>query len=76
MDMKKHCRAAILGFIFFAGSFYLYAQVPADAVAEVPELVSFHEVIFKIWHEAWPNKDTERVAVRSGKHAHQASAAD
>jgi cytochrome c-type biogenesis protein CcmF len=25
---------------------------------------------------AWPNKDTERVTVRSGQHAHQASAAD
>ena len=34
-----------------------YVQKPADAVSEVPELTSFHEVIFKIWHEAWPNKD-------------------
>lgn len=57
MDMKKHFRAAIFGFIFFTGSFHLYAQMPADAVAEVPELVTFHEVIFKIWHEAWPDKD-------------------
>jgi hypothetical protein len=23
----------------------------------VPELVEFHEVIFELWHEAWPNKD-------------------
>lgn len=34
-----------------------YVQKPADAVSEVPELISFHEVIFKIWHDAWPNKD-------------------
>jgi hypothetical protein len=34
-----------------------YAQKPADAVSEVPELTSFHEVIYRIWHEAWPNKD-------------------
>jgi len=35
-----------------------YAQRPAEATAEVPALDSFHEVIFKIWHEAWPNKNT------------------
>ncbi len=35
-----------------------YAQEkPADAIASVPALDSFHEVIFKIWHEAWPKKD-------------------
>jgi hypothetical protein len=27
-------------------------------VADVPALHAFHEVIFKIWHEAWPKKDT------------------
>jgi hypothetical protein len=36
-----------------------YAQQrPADATPRVPALDSFHEVIFKIWHEAWPKKDT------------------
>ncbi len=35
-----------------------YAQRPAEATAEVPALDSFHEVIFKIWHEAWPQKNT------------------
>lgn len=29
----------------------------AEATAKVPALESFHEVIFKIWHDAWPNKD-------------------
>ena len=33
------------------------AQNAADAVARVPELDAFHEVIFKIWHEAWPDKN-------------------
>jgi hypothetical protein len=33
------------------------AQRPADATARVPALDSFHEVIFKIWHEAWPQKN-------------------
>ncbi|MBN1567805.1 MAG: hypothetical protein JXA73_08145 [Acidobacteria bacterium] len=36
----------------------IYAQRPTEAVARVPALDSFHEVIYKIWHEAWPNKNT------------------
>jgi hypothetical protein len=31
---------------------------PAEAVADVPALHVFHETIFKIWHQAWPKKDT------------------
>ena len=57
MVIKKHISAAILGFVLLTGTFCLYAQNPADAVAEVPELVEFHEVIHKIWHDAWPNKN-------------------
>ena len=34
-----------------------YAQDPADAIARVQALDDFHEVIFKIWHEAWPEKN-------------------
>jgi hypothetical protein len=34
-----------------------YAQRPAETVAAVPELTEFHKVIFKIWHEAWPQKN-------------------
>lgn len=29
-----------------------------ETKAEVPALFEFHEVIYKIWHEAWPNSDT------------------
>lgn len=58
MIMKKYIRSSIVSLFLCIYSFSSYAQKPADAVAEVPELVSFHEVIFKIWHEAWPNKDT------------------
>jgi len=25
----------------------------------LPELAAFHEVIFQLWHDAWPNKDYE-----------------
>ncbi len=45
-----------------AGGFSTYAQNPADATARVPALDAFHEVIYKIWHEAWPKKDTAMLA--------------
>lgn len=28
-----------------------------EVSAEVPELSAFHEVIFQLWHDAWPKKD-------------------
>ena len=58
MIKKQYISTAIVSIFLCICSFSSYAQKPADAVAEVPELDSFHEVIFKIWHEAWPNKDT------------------
>ena len=35
----------------------LLAQTHEETKAEVPELGAFHEVIFKLWHDAWPNKN-------------------
>ncbi len=37
------------------------AQVhnPAEISSDVPQLTDFHEVIYQIWHEAWPQKNTE-----------------
>ena len=50
---------AIFTWLLLSGSLlFVYSQEHADAVAEVPELNAFHEVIFKIWHEAWPEKNT------------------
>ncbi|MBP7148736.1 MAG: hypothetical protein KBD01_14475 [Acidobacteria bacterium] len=37
-------------------------HLAAETKAEVPELFEFHEVIFRIWHEAWPAKDTALLA--------------
>lgn len=31
----------------------------AELKAEVPELFEFHDVIYKIWHNAWPEKDID-----------------
>jgi len=33
----------------------------AELKAEVPALTAFHEVIFPLWHEAWPEKDTAQM---------------
>lgn len=32
-------------------------QPPAEALAEIPALNDFHEVIAQIWHTAWPEKN-------------------
>jgi hypothetical protein len=55
---RKRFVFAVLLLIFGCAGFSAYAQRPAETVASVPALDSFHEVIYKIWHEAWPKKDT------------------
>jgi hypothetical protein len=42
-----------LGFAAISG----FAQNAAETVSRVPELEAFHEVIHKIWHDAYPEKD-------------------
>ena len=38
----------------------LWAQETSGEVsATVPALTEFHKVIYKIWHTAWPNRDTD-----------------
>jgi hypothetical protein len=32
---------------------------PSEWNAEVPELTAFHDVIFELWHTAWPEKNTQ-----------------
>jgi len=34
-------------------------QKPPEITSEVPQLYEFHEVIYQIWHEAWPQKNVE-----------------
>ena len=40
------------------------AQAPAahETASEVPALSAMHEVVMPLWHEAWPAKDTKRMA--------------
>lgn len=53
--MKKHASWIL------AGSLLAFAALPAaalsDASSNVPALTAFHEVVFPLWHEAWPKKD-------------------
>jgi hypothetical protein len=58
MRLKLPLTVAAVLFVLCAAGFSAYGQEKtADAVATVPALDTFHEVIFKIWHEAWPKKD-------------------
>jgi hypothetical protein len=44
---------AVLPFAGLAG-----AQAAAETQTRVPELIAFHEVIYPMWHTAWPARDT------------------
>lgn len=58
MSMRRSLISAVFVWVVCVAAFPVVAQErPAEAVARVPALDSFHEVIYKIWHEAWPKKD-------------------
>lgn len=38
-------------------SFSTLAQTHNEMQSQIPELKDFHTVIFKLWHDAWPNKN-------------------
>jgi len=57
MNRKRFVFAALVLMFCFEAS-PGYAQRPEETVASVPALSDFHEVIYTIWHEAWPKKDT------------------
>ena len=48
-------------FLFLFVCFFLAAGQEAlqsqETESEVPELTAFHEIIYPIWHDAYPNKD-------------------
>jgi hypothetical protein len=56
--MKRYSISLMLWFALTASAVFTYAQTPEETNPSVPALNSFHEVIFKIWHEAWPKKNT------------------
>jgi hypothetical protein len=56
--MQKAARIVLIAFFFIVG-FALPAERIPDPETEstVPELIDFHEVIYPIWHTAFPAKD-------------------
>jgi hypothetical protein len=58
MHLNRYLGSALLWMALTASGFANPLQKPAETTSSVPELTAFHEVIYKIWHEAWPNKDT------------------
>lgn len=51
--MKK---LAVIFFIFFL-TLPVVAQHEHETSSDVPELSEFHEVIYQLWHTAWPEKN-------------------
>jgi hypothetical protein len=45
----------------------LAATVDAETEARVPALSAFHEVIYPLWHEAWPKKDVDALVALGPK---------
>jgi hypothetical protein len=42
---------------FFTNSFSQQEEQPSEINSSVPELSDFHEVVYPLWHTAYPNKD-------------------
>jgi hypothetical protein len=57
----RQCTLALLATVVLSTSFMLGQEtkrpISTENRAEVPELTKFHDVIYKIWHNAWPAKD-------------------
>lgn len=58
-------KALLVITLVFAGIHSLYSQDKPHSTdelsASVPVLSEFHEVIYPLWHDAWPNKDVALV---------------
>lgn len=48
--------------IVFLSPLILFSQTEEEVKAEVPELKSFHSVIYKLWHNAWPEKNIKMMS--------------
>ena len=56
--MKPYVIIAALFITLNTASVPGHTQEHGETDASVPALSEFHEVIYKIWHEAWPEKNT------------------
>ena len=56
--MKKALLLLPLAIILLAVPAFA-TTVDAETEARVPALTAFHEVVYPLWHEAWPKKDVD-----------------
>jgi len=54
--MKKFARLSVFAVLLAAASLAAFAQAD-ETKSEVPELTAFHDIIYPIWHTAYPAKD-------------------
>ena len=55
--MKK-LLVTVLAVLFFLTGKNAFSQIDSSEItSSVPELIKFHDVIYLIWHEAYPSKD-------------------
>jgi hypothetical protein len=64
--MKKTLFGLALVAIVLSGP-ALATTVDADVEARVPALSAFHEVIYPLWHDAWPKKDVDALVALAPK---------
>lgn len=57
--MKSTTICSILLVVFFVTIIFAQHDPAQEISWEVPELKEYHEVIYTLWHDAWPKKDTE-----------------
>jgi len=56
MNRRRLVSAALAGLLCAAAA-GAFAQRPEETLPRVQALSDFHEVVYRIWHEAWPKKD-------------------
>jgi len=58
--IKKNLTFIFIFLLFFISK--TYAQLDSTEITStVPELIKFHDVIYLIWHDAYPNKDIKQL---------------
>jgi hypothetical protein len=65
--MKKTVLALLALAALLPGGPAPATTVDPETEARVPALSSFHEVVYPLWHEAWPKKDIEALAALAPK---------
>ena len=62
--MKKALLSLLLACLVLSAP-AVATTVDPELEARVPALTAFHEVVYPLWHEAWPAKDVDAlVALR------------